>query len=367
MPSEGRKAERDDSAFGARRIGKLAAPFVDLVVRALGGPRHVLTLRDRAKILELLPFHPGSLNRSDADLALSYARRIAVDITAGHELFPFESRFVDIGGCNVHYVDEGVGTTLLFLHGNPTWSFLYRNIIASLRPRFRCVALDYPGFGRSKARSGYQFTPAEHADVVAGFVRALDLRGIVLMVQDWGGPIGFDVATRERERFAGFVVGNTFAWPVNDDPHFARFSQLLGGPLGRFMILNFNVFVNVLLPAGVKRRKLSRAEMNAYRAPFRERAARWPTYVFPREILGSHAFLSRVESGLPNIADLPALIVWGDADFAFRERERSRFEQLFRTHRTVMLPGAGHFIQEDAPDEIAQAISAWIPPSQTAP
>ena len=91
------------------------------------------------------------------------------------ELFPFESRFVELDGAHVHYVDEGAGPTLLMLHGNPTWSFLYREIIASLRDRFRCVALDYPGFGLSTAPPGYGFTAREHSDVVARFVAELDL------------------------------------------------------------------------------------------------------------------------------------------------------------------------------------------------
>jgi haloalkane dehalogenase len=112
------------------------------------------------------------------------------------ELFPFESRFLDVRGANVHYIDEGDGPVFLALHGNPTWSFLYRHIVRGLADRFRCVALDYPGFGLSTAPAGYRYTIAEHARVVDGFVEQLALREVTLMVQDWGGPIGFWVATR---------------------------------------------------------------------------------------------------------------------------------------------------------------------------
>lgn len=106
------------------------------------------------------------------------------------ELFPFESRFVDIDGHSVHYVDEGSGPTLLFLHGNPTWSFDYREVIESLRSEFRCVAVDYPGFGLSVAAPRYRYLPAEHAEVIGGFVDALALSGATLVAHDWGGPIG---------------------------------------------------------------------------------------------------------------------------------------------------------------------------------
>ena len=128
------------------------------------------------------------------------------------DLYPFESRHAEVDGSRVHYVDEGGGPPLLLLHGNPTWSFLYREIVLGLRDRFRCIALDLPGFGLSTAAPGYGFTPAEHADVVERFVLTLDLNDAAMMVQDWGGPIGFAVATRHPDRFSGFVVGNTWAF-----------------------------------------------------------------------------------------------------------------------------------------------------------
>jgi len=131
-------------------------------------------------------------------------------------LYPFESRFAQIEGARLHYVDEGSGPALLLLHGNPTWSFLYREIIKGLSDRFRCIAIDYPGFGLSRAAPGYGFTPAEHARIVEQLVLRLELKDVTMMVQDWGGPIGFAVATRHPDRFAAFVIGNTWAWPKSD-------------------------------------------------------------------------------------------------------------------------------------------------------
>ncbi len=274
-------------------------------------------------------------------------------------LFPFTSRQIEVAGCRVHYIDEGTGPTLLLLHGNPTWSFLYRDIVRGLSGRFRCIALDYPGFGLSRARTGYDFTPAAHAGVVEQFILSLDLARLTMMVQDWGGPIGLGVAGRHPERFRALVIGNTWAWPVNGDPHFERFSRLVGGPIGGFLIRRCNAFVNVLIPAGVKRRTLPREVMACYREPFRLPARRTPMAVFPREILGSRDYLAEVEDGLTRLAGLPVLILWGDRDFAFRETERLRFEAAFPRHRTVILHGAGHYIQEDAPEEIVAAIGEW--------
>jgi haloalkane dehalogenase len=274
-------------------------------------------------------------------------------------LYPFAPRGLELRGARVHYVDEGDGPPLLMLHGNPTWSFLYRQLIRGLRDRFRCIAPDYPGFGLSTPPAGYRFTPAEHAAVIEELVVSLDLRDAGLMVQDWGGPIGFAVAGRHPERFARFVIGNTWAWPMRGNPGAWAFSRFMGGPVGRRLILNRNLFVERLLPGGVRRTTLSPEVMAHYRGPFPTPGSRVPVAILPREILASAPFLAEVEAGLPRLAERPALIVWPQRDPAFRARERTRWEQLFANHRTVELAGAGHYIQEDAPTEIVAAIREW--------
>ena len=274
------------------------------------------------------------------------------------DLFPFESRFADVEGARIHYVDEGNGPPLLLLHGNPTWSFLYRDVIAGLRDRFRCIAPDHPGFGLSTPPPGYGFTPAEHARMLERLMLDLDLRGITMMVQDWGGPIGFWAATRHADRFAAFVIGNTWAWPKSD-PGTQAFSRLVGGAIGRRLIASRNLFVERILPGGVRRGPLPDAVMAAYRGPFPTPASRRPVAVLPREILGSRPFLAEVEAGLGALADRSALILWPTRDPAFGRTERERWEALFPDHETHLLEGAGHYMQEDAAGEIVAAIREW--------
>ena len=269
-------------------------------------------------------------------------------------LYPFEDRYADVAGCVVHYVDEGSGPPLLLLHGNPTWSFLYRDVIAGLKHRYRCIAVDHPGFGLSTPRRGYRFTPREHAEVLQQLVEQLDLTGVTMMVQDWGGPIGFAVATRLPHRFERFVIGNTWAWPKGD-PATQLFSRALGGPVGRRLILNRNLFVEGILRRAT-REPMPDEVMDAYRGPFPTPGSRVPTAVLPREILASRPFLAEVEHGLARLRDRPALIVWPANDPAFRDRERRRWEETFPDHRTVILKGAGHYMQEDAPEEIVAAL-----------
>jgi haloalkane dehalogenase len=278
------------------------------------------------------------------------------------ELFPFASHFADVGGAEVHYIDEGEGPVFLCLHGNPTWSFLYRHIVRGLRDQFRCIAVDYPGFGLSTAPVGYRYTIAEHARVVEAFVEHLDLREVTLMVQDWGGPIGFWVATRHPERFRAFVIGNTWAWPISGDRATEWFSKTLGSAVfGGALVKRAEIFTNVFMRGGIKRKKLTVDERFMYRRPHPTPESREPVHVMPREILAARDLLTEVEQGLERVADKPALIVWGDKDQAFREPQRLRWERTFPNHRTVILRGASHYIQEDAPDEIVAAIKEWWP------
>jgi haloalkane dehalogenase len=166
------------------------------------------------------------------------------------------------------------------------------------------------------------------------------------------------VAGRQPERVRALVICNTFAWPADGDRHFEWFSKTMGGAVGRLAIRRLNAFVNVIVPAGTRRR-LSRAEMAHYRHPFPTPYARMPTHVFPREILASRRFLAEVEAGLARLTHLPALIAWSGRDVAFRAAERRRFEAAFPHHHSVVFERAGHYLQEDVPEELASEIERW--------
>jgi len=145
--------------------------------------------------------------------------------------YPFKDRWLPYRDGYVHYVDEGQGPAVLLLHGNPTWSYIYRNVIKDLRGECRLVAPDYPGFGVSKAPIQYGFTPREHSEVVADLIDRLQLKNVVLVVYDWGGPIGTNYAVRNRANLRGLVVMNTWAWPASFRQ--TLFSIAMGGwPLG---------------------------------------------------------------------------------------------------------------------------------------
>ena len=270
-------------------------------------------------------------------------------------LFAVQHRFLEFDGARIHYVDEGKGDVLLLLHGNPSWSFLYRKIIAALKSDFRCVALDFPGYGLSDAAPGYGFTPREHSVILERFVDRLRLRDVTMIVQDWGGPIGLGFGARRPELVAGLIIGNTFAWPLDAERRLRVFSWIMGGPIGRSLTFGFNFVPRSFFALGFAQ-KLEPEVLNMYLAPWRKRARRKAAVIAPRQLIAASEYLREVEANLPKLADRPALIVWGLKDLAFREAERRRFERCFPEHTVVLFNNASHFLQEDVGDQIAQSI-----------
>jgi haloalkane dehalogenase len=280
-----------------------------------------------------------------------------ITFTPDTSLYPFQSRYFDTSAGRMHYIDEGAGTPILFCHGNPTWSFLYRHIIGRLRDRFRCIAVDYLGFGLSERPTGYGYTIEEHARSVGELVDHLGLDGFLTMGQDWGGPISMAVDTLRADRVRGVVLGNTWFWPA-DDPRAKIFSKVMSTRFMQRQILEKNFFVEKLVPRGTSR-KLSAAEMDHYRAVQPSAAARAGVAEMPKQILAARPLLERLAHDVPTtLGTKPALLVWGAKDFAFPlRRGLPRMQATFPDNVTVELPTANHYIQEDAPDEIAQAIT----------
>ena len=279
-----------------------------------------------------------------------------INFTPDRDLYPFTSRWFDSSHGRVHYIDEGTGPPILFCHGNPTWSFLYRDIITRLRDRFRCIAPDYLGFGLSDRPVEYGYTVEEHATIVGELVDSLGLEGYVSMGQDWGGPVSMAVDTVRADRVRGVVLGNTWFWPA-DNLRMKAFSRAMSSfPMQR-AILNGNFFVERLIPVGTTRR-LTSAEMTHYRAVQPSPEARRGVAELPKQILAARPLLERLARDVPvTLGAKPALFVWGMKDFAFAPGQiLPRMKATFPDHVLVELPAANHFMQEDAPDAIATAI-----------
>lgn len=288
--------------------------------------------------------------------------------------FPWKSKYVDLGpGIRMAYVDEGPRTsplTFLLLHGNPTWSFLYRRFIAHLSLRFRVIAVDHVGFGRSsKPRDPAYYALERHIQNLGAVLRQAKVDRVVPVVQDWGGPIGFGWATRNPGRVAGAVVLNTWAFihdPSMRLPWLFRFLVLGRGGWKR--AVNRNIFTELFLAKGGSARPLTRTEVDAYRSPHPAPEDRVGIARFPQLIPETHrpeheawGTMEKIEQGLVALRDKPALICWALKDPAFRKATLERWTRVFaRVDGPHRLPKAKHYLQEDSAPEILARIDAWV-------
>jgi haloalkane dehalogenase len=278
-----------------------------------------------------------------------------------------EKRFLEAAGARMAYVDVGEGTPVVLLHGNPTSSFLWRDVIEVLRSRYRCIAPDLVGMGDSDRLPGSEYRFVDHRRHLEAFLDRLDPgSGIVLVLHDWGGALGFDWAVRHRDRVGGIAYMETIVAPLawEDWPEAATgIFRAMRGPAGEEMILDKNVFVERILPASVLD-ALPGEVMAEYRRPFRDPGeGRRATLTWPREIPidGEPADVHEiVETYATALASDPVPKLFLNADpgsiLVGRQRERCR-EWPNQEEATVR---GVHFVQEDSGEEIGETISAWM-------
>jgi haloalkane dehalogenase len=271
-----------------------------------------------------------------------------------YELYPFESRFVDINSVRIHYIDEGHGPMLLFLPGAPNWSFFYRRFIQELRDDFRCIAVDYPGFGPSSADPSHAPTVPGLSRFVEQFIEALGLRDIILVAGDAGGPVGLGVAGRRPEWFAGLVLAGTFGWSLEEYPKVRRMLRLSGSPIVQFLQERFNV----LLSYTARSFPMSAAERDIYLAPYSGRTARRNPVLLLADLAGNDAYMRDIEHALQTrLNHLPVLLMWGLQDPVLEFLPH--FQRIFPEARTLEIPGAHHFPFAEAPELMIAEMRRW--------
>jgi len=280
---------------------------------------------------------------------------------------PHPRRGVRVLDTELACVDTGAGDPVVFLHGNPTSSYLWRNVIPHVVPVARCLAPDLVGMGESGKAPGEAYRFADHARYLDAWFDALGLdRNVTLVVHDWGSALGFDWARRHPERTRGIAYMEALVRPMTwqEWPEPARkIFQALRSPAGEEIVLVKNVFVERLLPGSVLR-KLTPEEMERYRAPYREPGeSRRPTLTWPRQIPldGEPAdvvAVARAYAAWLTETPVPKLFVNGDPGFLLTGGLRE-FCRTFPNQEEVTVRGA-HFVQEDSPDEIGRAVAAFV-------
>jgi pimeloyl-ACP methyl ester carboxylesterase len=345
------------AAAGAPAVLCAAMVLAFLVPRFSNAQRHSRIGAVALALLALLELVGVALGVASERAAPAGAAGMAFVVPLS--LFDVEHKFVDLpSGAHIHYVDEGRGDTLLFLHGNPSWSFQWRNLIYGLRDSHRCVALDYPGFGLSTAPSGFGYTPREMGKIVEEFVEHLGLRDVTLVMHDWGGPIGLDFAGRRPELVRALIVGNTWAWQTRTGEARGKWSVVAGGPIGEFIQMNFNGIDSF----AIERDLGSVAQpdvIEMYERPFLPLDRRGVVTLYPQQITAANEYFVEVEERLARLADRRMLIFWGLRDVGFTRSDLERWQRLFPNHEVHELPNASHFFFEDAPDQVVAQIRAF--------
>lgn len=286
-------------------------------------------------------------------------------------LYPFASHWLDLPGGRIHYVDEGPRSapgeaatpTLLFVHGNPTWSFHWRRPISALRPLYRCVALDHLGCGWSDKPTRF-LTLNEHIANLLTLIERLELEDVTLVAQDWGGAIGLGAMLRCPERLSRIVLTNTGAFPPRSIPRRIRACRT---PLvGRLAVLGGNLFSRAALRMTLARRqRLEPAVAAGYLAPYDSWAHRRAVYGFVKDIpSGPHhptwQTLAELEDQLPSLADRPALLIWGMRDWCFQPDSLERFIAAWPQAAVHRLADVGHWVWEDAPEEALPIVEQFL-------
>lgn len=275
--------------------------------------------------------------------------------------YPFASHRCALPAGHLHYVDEGAGEPLLFVHGTPTWSFLYRHLITDLRDRYRCIAPDHLGFGLSDKPAAFGYTPADHAANLAALIDHLGLRRVTLVVHDFGGPIGLHYAIERPENVARIVVLNTWMWSNAGDRAVRRLSRFVAGPIGRALYRYANFSARVILPAAfADKAHLTRAVRRHYTAPFARRAERTGPWVLGRELWNSNSFYEALWDRRERLRHIPMQIVWGARDIAFKPAHLQRWRDAFPDAAVTIAPRAGHFVQEEARELVTDRIRTFL-------
>ena len=272
------------------------------------------------------------------------------------KLYPFSSHYLTLPEARMHYVDEGSGEPVLMVHGNPTWSFYWRNIVTQFRNSHRMVAVDHIGCGLSDKPQAYYYRLQQHIDNLVALIDKLDLTGINLLVHDWGGAIGLGAALARPERFNRLVLFNTAAFPPPYCPLRIRACRI--PMLGPWMVRTFNAFARPALTMATEKPERFTPDVCAgYIAPYDNYANRIATARFVQDIPLSkshptYAVLERIEEQLPTLSHLPIQLIWGGLDWCFRLECMERFQTIWPTARATVFSDAGHYVVEDVSERI---------------
>ena len=278
-----------------------------------------------------------------------------------NSLFPYKSRFLELNGHRLHYVDEGQGKHIVFSHGTPEWCFGWRDLIAGLRGQYRCIAPDLLGMGLSDKPADADYSVRAHAQRFEQFIDALGLEKFHLVANDFGVSIALSYAIHHPDKVEKISLFNGWMWPVKDDPHYGAPARMMRGWLGRLLYLQFNFPVNVIMPRAFgDRRTLTKAVHEHYKRALATPSERRAAYQFALELIDATPFWAWEWENIDAIRHKPFLVFWGMKDTFVPPYELEKWSRCLTDAEIIRLDEAGHFAQEEAAGRMVEAMGRFF-------
>lgn len=274
--------------------------------------------------------------------------------------YPFTSNYFDINGQRLHYIDEGKGETVFFVHGTPSWSFDYRNFIKKLKENYRCIAIDHIGFGLSDKPEHYNYSTQNHSKTLEKFVLEKNLENITLVVHDFGGAIGLNFAMQYPEKIKRLVILNSWLWSSKTNPDFIKLSKILKSPLLPFLYRYLNFSPKFILPKSFGDNKISKQLLKQYTKPFADKTQRDGALAFAKSLLNDQDWFEELWNKRETISTKPTLFIWGTKDPVIKPHYLDKFQIGFTNSTTVKLETSGHFPQEEQADTVTKVMLDFL-------
>lgn len=274
--------------------------------------------------------------------------------------YPFKSHYFETEQGRIHYIDEGTGEVILFVHGTPTWSFLYRNYLKELSKTHRCIAIDHLGFGLSDKPVDFPGTPEMHSHNLERFIKSLQLKNINLVVHDFGGPIGLAYAISHPENVSKLILFNTWLWETKHDKDAKKIDKILHSKFGNFIYLYTNFSPAILLKKAIQdKQKLTKKIHLQYKKPFPNKNSRYGLLNIGKSLIGSSDWYQSQWEQIYKIANKPVLVLWGDKDEFIKKHQLQNWKKVL-TNKSIHHFNTGHFVQEEAFPQSLAIIKDWL-------
>jgi pimeloyl-ACP methyl ester carboxylesterase len=271
----------------------------------------------------------------------------------------FTARYASVEKYKIHYLDEGNGDVILFVHGIPEWSLLYVDIIKMLSKSYRCIVPDHLGFGYSDKDSAAILTPEAHAERLCAFIDHMQLKDIHLVVHDYGGPIGMGALIKKPELFRTLTICNTWLWDLSNATTGKRL-RLMQGAIGKWLYLRYGFSVKVMSKNAFADKKTFIRTKNVFMYPHQTETDRFATYQLMLEMLNSGGYFDYVLNSLRTL-DISSQLVWGMKDPFFSANDfLCRWKTELPDARIVEIPDSGHFPHIESPEQMAEVISEFV-------